>query len=75
MAFKDELKRARESKKLSQAQLAELVGASSPTISSLEQGARTEPKFFLGKRLEKVLEVSFSDEFKHCSSSNQEVSQ
>jgi DNA-binding XRE family transcriptional regulator len=75
MAFKDELKYARELSSLSREDLAKRVGVAWQTIRSLEQGVRSEPRFFLGKRLEKVLSFSFTDEFNHCSSSDQEVSQ
>jgi transcriptional regulator with XRE-family HTH domain len=52
------IKRARERKRWTQKQLAELIGVSQKTIDNWENG-RTEPKSSIGA-LEEVLEVSLN---------------
>jgi putative transcriptional regulator len=57
MAFADNVKRLREAKNYSQAELAELVGVSQPMINYLETG-RKIPTVFLAVDIARNLETT-----------------
>lgn len=57
MAFADNVKRLREAKNYSQAELAELVGVSQPMINYLETG-RKIPTVFLAVDIARKLETT-----------------
>lgn len=59
---REQLIAARKAKRLTQGQLAELVGCSISTISHLESG-RIKPGIEISMRLEQVLETHFSNLF------------
>lgn len=69
MTFAEQLTKARDAADLSQEALARECGVSVRAISALEQGINKEPRFSLGKQLERVLGVFFDFDYHYITES------